>query len=167
MSEIDRDGLSEEFDIDNVESEVKEMVRQFDDSEEANIEEILLQNVNRTNRILDRIEHEINNGNFSSRISEVASQLVNSVTNAAAQISSDRYNTEYLQLRQSIVQLEKMKLNLREKSQNAGKANVTNQNIIVTDRESLLKFLKGDKEEAKKIKSIEQKQIEQKGGINE
>lgn len=164
MSEIDREGLSEEFDIDCVESEVKEMVRQFDDGEEADIENILLQNVNRANRILDRIEHEINAGNFSSRISEVASQLVNSVTNAAAQISSDRYNTDYLQLRRSIVQLERMKLDLKRTDQNAGKANVTNQNIIVADRESLLKFLKGEETDTKKLKPVQQKQIEEKGG---
>lgn len=164
MAEINRDQLSEEFDIDNVESEVKEMVKQFDESEEANVEEILLQNVNRANRILDRIEHEIDNGNFSSRISEVASQLVNSVTNATAQISTDRYNTEYLQLRNSIVQLEKMKVRLKENEKGVGKANVTNQNIIVTDRESLLKFLKGGKEEAKKLKPVEQKQIKEEGG---
>jgi hypothetical protein len=167
MTEINRDQLSDEFDIDNIETEVKEMVKQFDESEEADVEEILLQNVNRANRVLDRIEHEIGNGNFSSRISEVASQLINSVTNAATQISADRYNTDYLQLRRSIVQLEKMKLELKKNESSVGKANVTNQNIIVTDRESLLKFLKGEKEKAKKLKPVEQKQIEEKGGKDE
>lgn len=161
MAEIDRDQLSEEFDIDNVESEVKEMVEQIDSSGN-DVEYVLAQNINRANRILDRIEHEINNGNFSARISEVASQLVNSVTGAASQISSGRYNTEYLQLRRSVVELEKMKLGLKYDN-DAGKANVTNQNIIVTDRESLLKLLKG--EETKKLGYV--KQIENKGENDE
>lgn len=160
MANLNRNGLADEFNIENIETEVKQMVKQFNESDHANIEEILVQNVNRANRVLDRIEHEINNGNFNARISEVASQLINSVTNAASQISSDRYNTNYLQIRKSIVQLEKMKLDLKRGE--SGNSKITSQNIIVTDRESLLNLLK----ENKQIEQSNQKMIE-KGGNNE
>lgn len=153
MPELNKGKLSEVFDI---EEEINNVVSSLENSSDPDI--ILKDNIDRANRILDRLEIEMNTGNFSARMSEVAGQLINAVTNASSQILTDKYNMSYLQLRRSIVKLKEAEMRLKIQP----RGGILNQNIIVTDRESLLEFLgKGD------IKQLQNVKEDNDGGIKD
>jgi len=153
MPELNKGKLSEVFDI---EEEINNVVSSLENSSDPDI--ILKDNIDRANRVLDRLELEMNTGNFSARMSEVAGQLINAVTNASSQILTDKYNMSYLQLRRSIVKLKEAEMRLKIQP----RGGILNQNIIVTDRESLLEFLgKGD------IKQLQNVKEDNDGGIKD
>ena len=141
--ELDRKGLSEEFDIDYLKAENKKL-----EKSSKNAEESLEDNVERANRILDMVETELENGNFSARLVEVAGQIMNTVTNANKEtIANINYKT-YLQIREKLIQYKYDELEAKKNKMKIP----TNQNIIVTTREDVLKIL-----------NKENKQIEDKG----
>jgi len=100
-------------------------------------DEILKSNIDRANRILDNVETIMCDG-VDARMVEVAGQLINAVTNAATQIMGDFHNITNLQLKRDALELKNRELEMK---MDLGKK-PTNQNLIVTDRESLLKILK-------------------------
>ena len=92
MPELNRERLSDVFDINNnppkiIEPVVLEPTIHKDGNE---VEEDLKGNIDRANRILDLVEEELENGNFSSRLVEVAGQLVNAVTNASKELDEQK-----------------------------------------------------------------------------
>jgi len=136
--EIDRRGLSEEFDIEYIRAENKKLKVQS-----KNAEESLEENVERANRILEMVEGELNEGNFSARMVEVAGQIMNTITNANKEIiTSINYKT-YLQIREKLLQYKYDELKTKENI----KKSLPNQNIIVTTREDVLKILNQDKKQ--------------------
>ena len=138
MSELNRQGLSEEFDLEKVENQP--IVPLYEEGEDP--DEIIKKNIDRANRILDQVEDELVNGNFSARLVEVASKTMDSITNAVSQIQSTVYNNDYLQLKARVIELKEEELEYKVK--NLKKPNVGSQNIIFTDRESVLKALKNN-----------------------
>ncbi|MFT7880922.1 MAG: hypothetical protein ABXS91_11080, partial [Sulfurimonas sp.] len=98
--------------------------------------------------ILDLVEIEMANGNFSARMVEVASKMIDSVSSATTQLQSSSYNDEYLQVKQRVVDLKEREFEHKVKQVRDGSDGpVRNQNIIFTDRESVLKALKGNKKQ--------------------
>ncbi len=112
---------------------------------------IIKANIERANNMLDRVEDEMDRGNFNSRMVEVFSKLVDSVTTAASQIQSSSYNSDYLVLKEKLAALKEIEVKAKVKNITSGgggthKTEIENQqNIIVTDRESILKVLKEGK----------------------
>jgi hypothetical protein len=156
MSDLNRKSLEEEFGIDF--SDDDEII---DIDQEGNILEkekvmnavkILESNIERANKILDRVEEEIDKGNFSSRLVEVAGQLINSVTNASKEMISDKNYNRYLQIREKAVLLERVKIRLKNKQL----SRPVNQNIIIASREDILERLEDKREK----ESCNQKQTE-------
>jgi hypothetical protein len=139
MSELDRQGLSEEFDLEKVENQPIAPII-YEEGEDP--DEIIRDNIKRANRILDFTEEELYNGNFSARLVEVLSRTMDSITNAVSQIQSTVYNQDYLQLKARVIELKEEELEYKVK--NLKKPNVGSQNIIFTDRESVLKALKNN-----------------------
>ena len=139
MKDINDKCLSEEFNMEYVEAEVKEVREELSGDDIP--DQILFANVLRANRILDKLE-ECQEGkkNFSTRAAEVAGQLINAVTQATSQIMSDNYNKGYLQLRQDLVKLKELEIKIKQRAISAPR----NQNLILADRESVLKFLQGE-----------------------
>ena len=135
MPELNRNKLEDVFDIESAEKEISSLPMADEDS----ADDIIKENIIRANRILDTVEDEMLNGNFSARMCEVASKLIDSVTGAASQIQNNTYNNEYLLLREKLVELKRIETE-RKVSMAAG-GNTTNQNIIVTDRQSILDIL--------------------------
>lgn len=145
MSFFNRQGLEGEFDmpeatIEDIEQEVDEFEREWE--QENMPQEKIKDNIERANEILDTILSEINGGNMEPRMFEVAGQLVNSVTAAAKELMSDENYKRYLQLREEMVKLKKIEI---DKKFNRG-PNVTNQNLIITNREDLLKIIGSPKQ---------------------
>jgi len=137
MAELDRQGLSGEFDLEKVENQPLTPVFNGDDPDE-----IIKNNIERANRILDQVEDELVNGNFSARLVEVAAKTMDTITNAVSQIQSTVYNNDYLQLKDRMLQLKEEEL--QYKITNLKSPSIGSQNIIFTDRESVLKALKNN-----------------------
>jgi len=147
MVQLNRKNLAEEFNLNYVEEEVKEVREEMSASNLP--DEILINNIKRANRILDKIESEFEMNNFSARLCEVASQLINSVTAASSQIMTDEYNKAYLQIRRDIVKLKEREIQIKQLAAGTPKE----QNLIVTDRETILQVLKKN---SKPLEQIEE-----------
>jgi len=158
MPELDIKRLDEEFNIESIEKDAKEIKQDLENIEVSdNPQEILKDNIARANRILNMVEKTMESrekGGFSAALVEVAGQLINSVTNSANQIIASQYNEQFIDIKQQIIDLKAIELKIRAKQldlrRNGG---VTKQQIIVTDRESIMKILK----DGKKRLQIEEK----------
>ena len=133
---IDEKKLSDVLNIEYVEEEVEEITTNL--SNDKTPTEILFDNIDRANNLLDIIEHEIDTGNMSARMAEVAGQLINSVTGTTSQIMTDKYNTNYLKIRENIVKIKEYEVKL--KAQGLG-AQGGNRELIIATREDVLKIL--------------------------
>ncbi len=141
--ELDRTGLADTFNMDEIEREVDRLTL----VSSTDPEEVIKENIDRANRILDRVETEIDNGNFSARMVEVAAGMINTVTNSGKEVMANINYKRYLQIREAMIQYKYDEL---ESKKTQFRNAPTNQNIIVTDREHLMKLLDG---EPKKIET--------------
>lgn len=141
--ELDRKELSKEFDIEYIKAENKKLEKQS-----KNAEESLEENIERANRILDMVEGELNEGNFSARLVEVAGQIMNTITNTSKETLANINYKTYLQIREKLIQYKYDELKSKKNKMNTP----INQNIIVSNRKDIMKILSGDT-----------KQIEDKG----
>jgi hypothetical protein len=142
--ELNRNNLSDVFDMGDIESEVERLTLVSD----TDPEEVLKENIERANRILDRVEQEIEGGNMTARMVEVAGNILNTVTNSSKEIMANINYKKYLQIRQDMV---KYKYNELEAKQ-AKFRSPTSQNIIVSNREDIMKLLSGETKEIEKSK---------------
>ncbi len=140
MPKINDEKLSEHLNIDAVEAEVVEILDSLDiNTTRKSPDLVLSENIERANRILDIMEiNAIDDRKISARKAEVMAQLINAVTNAATSIVSDDYNREYLQIRRDVILLKEKELRIRE----IGAGTPGTQQLIIADRESILKVLK-------------------------
>lgn len=140
MTLLDRENLESEFNVasEPIEPEIldDEFENEWDD--ENNPRTIIKDNIDRANAILDKVELEINSGNFSARLVEVAGNIINSITVASKELISDENYKQYLVLREKLVKYKKIEVDWKV----SGRTNkVTNQNLILTNREDLLKLM--------------------------
>ena len=146
MPELDIDNLEESF---GLTGDVKEKAPSEIDTFMESVpipdeDDIIKSNIDRANRMLDRVEDEMDRGNFNARMVEVFAKLVDSVTSAASQIQSSAYNNDYLILRQKLAELKEMEVKAKVKGLAKGNTQIGSQNIIMSDRESILKLIKGE-----------------------
>jgi hypothetical protein len=123
-------------------------------------EDILKGNIKKANIILDKIQEEIANGNFTARMVEVAGNIINSITAASKEIITDKNYKQYLKIRDGLKKLKEREVVIKERI--GGRTSTTNQNIIVTSREDLLKIMGSPEQEPIKIGEGNIKQIEEK-----
>jgi hypothetical protein len=147
---LDREGLTDIFEMAEVQPTVMDPVDEFSDAisnidfntDRVDPKVALEENIEKANNILDLVIAEVANGNFSARLVEVAGQIINSITNASKEMITGSHNVAYLQLREKMLELKRVEIEMKKtKSQRP-----TNQNIIISDRESILKFLDNDVE---------------------
>ena len=150
MAELDLENLADEF---GIESEVEDFKIDVEKHlERININEpdgILIENLAKANAILDRIIYEMNSGKFSARMVEVSSQIMNLVAGITGQMYKKISEEKSLQMKQNMLELKQKMLKINNGAKN--------QNIIITDRETVLRFLK---------EGQDQKQIENKEEYN-
>jgi len=132
--EINRQNLADEFNMGDIENEVGRLTI----VSSADPVEIIQENIERANRILDRVEEEMENGNFTARMVEVASAMMNTVTSSSKEIMANINYKKYLQIREAMI---KYKYDELESKKTQFRGSQTNQNIILTDREHLMKLL--------------------------
>jgi hypothetical protein len=150
---LDRQNLEEEFNMqDNQHDETIELEPEVSESgpdkfeeeweKENNPRNIIRDNIERANKILDTVEEELNNGNITARLVEVATGLINSVTQASKELITDENYQVYLQIRNRMLLLKDKEIEMKRKKKEAPK----NQNLIIASREDVLKLLKEPKE---------------------
>ena len=143
MSDINDKSLEEDFHLTG--NYVPDETTFFRDIPTNDGEDIIKKNIERANDMLDRVEEEMDRGNFSPRMVEVFSKLIDNVTTAATQIQSSTYNNDYLILRQKLAELKELEVKAKVKSLTSGNnQKIGSQNIILSDRESILKMIRGD-----------------------
>lgn len=112
---------------------------------------ILQHNIDRANRILDIAEEEMSRGNFAARTVEVCGQLINAVTTAVNSIMGDGYKQEEIRQKDEALKLKEREIELKQvikKTKEGGEGgNVTNNNLIVTDRETIMDMIKNPNRE--------------------
>jgi len=138
--EMNRETLAETFDMSDIERDLSKLTIVSSNDPV----EVIQENIERANRILDRVEQEIENGNFTARMVEVASAMMNTVTTSGKEIMADLNYKKYLHLRELMIQYKYDEL---ESKKTRLQHSTTNQNIILTDREHLMKLLDGEKKE--------------------
>jgi hypothetical protein len=134
IMEINRQSLADEFNMEDIENEIGRLTI----VSSADPVEIIQENIERANRILDRVEEEMENGNFTARMVEVASAMMNTVTASSKEIMANINYKKYLQIREAMI---KYKYDELESKKTQFRGSQTNQNIILTDREHLMKLL--------------------------
>lgn len=103
-------------------------------------DEIIYDTIDRANKLLDKLELEIES-DATARLFEVASALINSITQASNSIiGSDQHNDDIL-IKQKTLELKERETAIKEAIGNQGKV-TTNNNMIVTSREDIIKLLK-------------------------
>lgn len=160
---LDRRNLEEEFDMAPIEAEVVEedTPDPFEQEweEENDPRTSIKENIERANSILDLVEEELRNGNFTPRLVEVAAGLINSVTAAGKELLTDEYNKKYLQIRQRLVELKKEEVEIKKLKVEKPR----NQYNIIATREDVLKILNEDK----RPKQIEESSVDSNSEENE
>jgi hypothetical protein len=155
--EINIDALAEEFNLDSQDASFDDCqinVNSLTADKPMDPDEVLSTNVNKANAILDRVIIEINRSGMTPRLGEVASQLISTINQAVSQVYTKSNELDGILLRKRLVELREREVIVKEKlSQLTSNSDGTvNNNLIVTDRETVLRLLKENKD---KIKMIE------------
>lgn len=145
MPTLDREGLREEFNMTN-EVQVLEPVEEENTIDEFELEwddetadgTVLRSNIDKANALFDRISTEMDGGNFSARMVEVAGQIINSITTASKVLIDDTNYNKYLDIRKALALLKRKEVEIRYLK--GGRK--TNNNLIIASREDVLKMLK-------------------------
>ena len=146
MPELDRQGLENEFNLTEPDQEPIELEPVYDEPDPFELEwesekedaSILRKNIERANEILDRIQEEMTNGNFSARMVEVAGNIINSITSASKVLMDDTNYNKYIDIRKSLALLKKREVEIKELK---GHRPRSNNNLIIASREDVLKLI--------------------------
>jgi hypothetical protein len=142
MANLDLDALAEEINLPKDLLEEPETYRMVPEMriEKTDISEpdkIISNNISKANAILDHVMTQIENGDDSAKMIEAVSKLIDSINNSTSQLYGNQFNIANLQLKAKALQLKERQIGMIEKT-----GGVKNQNVIFTDRETMLKMLK-------------------------
>jgi hypothetical protein len=101
-----------------------------------------LENINRANRFLDKIEDDItgDRGTYTASLIEACGRLIDSVTSAANSITGASYNSEILKQKERDLDIKEKKLLVGNIVKGAENVTVNN-NSLVMNREDLMKMI--------------------------
>lgn len=131
---IDRNGLQDEFDMEPVEDEIKDITKNIVEGPM----ETLKENISKANTVIDILMHEMENGNLSARIAEVSGQLINCITNASKEIISGTNYSAYLHIKEKMLELKRMEIEIKQKKLEKPGGDT---GLIIADRETILRLL--------------------------
>jgi hypothetical protein len=158
---IDIDNLANEFNMDNTFNQ-EELERNAIDIGEAiridhssNPDKVISDTIGKANAILDRVILEINNSGMTPRLGEVAGQLIQAINTAAGQVYTKDFNFGSLHIKQKMLELKKREIDIKERlsEKSTGCPSTVNQNLIITDRETVMKMLRESKEQIKMLEN--------------
>ncbi|NCD07312.1 MAG: hypothetical protein EOL97_14460 [Spirochaetia bacterium] len=137
--------LSDCFDIEEARKELDQIQEDIDNEETPN--DILKSNVERAQRLLDRIEDEWAGGVTADTIKlvDIASKLITCITQAANSMITNDIGMETTNQKQEYLDLKKLEFEMRKEKvtqgdKSASTINNTQNNVYVTSREDILKL---------------------------
>ena len=153
--------------IDNQIQTIQEMKNALQESmdkrnEMEDPDNIIYRNIDRANKFLDILEDKINNREKGqkdgiARLFEVSAQLINAITTATGNIIGGQKDDMEYQYKLQLLELKNKELTIKQAINTGGKGgNTTNQQIIVSDRESILDLIYNQK----KIEENTEKDVE-------
>ena len=161
--QVDLDELDKLFGIDNtniiekegelVDVETGEILKEVNDmrKEIATIEEslpdvdkIITDNIERANRILDKVEDAIVRGDYTASMIDAVGKLIDSVTSAATSITGISYNNEVLRQKDRDLDRKEKELAVKQLVKGEQGTQITNNNLIM-NREDLMKLISDSK----------------------
>jgi hypothetical protein len=155
---VDLDALAHEFnmDIDEALPAVEDITPEALIADRLSDPDLVIStNINKANAILDRVIEEINRSGMSPRLGEVAGQLIATINQAVSQIYTKEFDMSGLRIKHKMLLLKEREVRLKELTTiPSGQGNTVNQNIIVTDRETVLRLLKDNKSQIKQIEDV-------------
>jgi len=105
-------------------------------------DEIIYKNIERANRLLDLAEKALDAAGIDNRLLEVSGQLINSITAASGGISGNSYNQEVLAQKARELEFKERQLTIKNAIKgNTGNTIQTQNNIIVSTREDIMKMI--------------------------
>lgn len=120
--------------------ELKELQDELPDADQ-----ILVNNIARANRILDKIEDSIDRGVLTASMIEAAGRMIETVTSAANSITGIGYNAEVIRQKDRDLDRKERELLVKGLVKGAENVNITNNNLVM-NREELLSLIKSTKE---------------------
>lgn len=136
--------LSDCFDIEEARKELDQIQEDIDSEESPN--EILRMNVQRAQRLLDKIEDEWEAGVTADTIKliDIATKLITCVTQAANSMITNDIGLETTNQKQEYLDLKKLEFEMRKEKtmsdKSASTINNTQNNVYLTSREDILKL---------------------------
>lgn len=122
--------------ISNMRKEIQELSKNASPDPDS----ILHTNIERANRLLDKAEDSLETGGIDNRRLEVMSQLINAITTASSSIMGESYNQQVLENKTRELDIKEQQVLLKQTIKGEP-AQVTQNNLIVTNREDLLKMI--------------------------
>lgn len=126
-------------DIQNMRKEIEELSKKTSPDPDS----ILYDNIQRANRLLDKAEDSLDHGGIDNRRLEVMAQLINAITSASSSIMGESYNQQMLEHKERELDIKEQQILLKQ-TLKGEKANITQNNLIVTNREDLLKMINNE-----------------------
>lgn len=139
---LDLENLMKEFNLPEQPPESKPIPLELESVDPSDPDSIVAATISKANYVLDLLLEKMQT-DFSPRMAEASSLLINAINNSTTQLFTKQFNVEQLKLKIEGLKLREKQLALIAGAQASG--NVGSQNIIFTDRETLLKFLKDGK----------------------
>jgi len=150
MGDVSMSSLNDEFDVEGVEIEIEEFKETISHAKEIkDPNKVLSALVDKAGTFLDMIERESVNGAISARYMEVANQLIgtiNGIINSTLANDSLLYNDNlkqvYIQQKNRALDQKDNEIRIKELYYKGKTTDKTiNNNMLITDRESIIKFL--------------------------
>jgi hypothetical protein len=113
--------------------------------QEPSPEEIIRANIQKANDFLDRVLAG-NSGDYSPRIIETTSRLIDSITNAADKLITASNDFLGLELKRDIIALKEKEILLSKTREGISQGDTNITNVIITTREEILKTIKEQKQ---------------------
>lgn len=138
--------------VEEMRDTLKEEEKKVKDSKE-DPDDILYRNIERANALLDNLQQSITEGNNEPRMFEVAGQLINAITTASSSIVGVTQHDDEMEYKQKWLEYKEKELAIKQAMKGGGNKEALGEggyqqnNIIVTDRESLMDFIKSGKQE--------------------
>jgi hypothetical protein len=145
--------LEEEFNIDTATEEIVSSIENMSVVPDINeADKLLAENIYKANLLLDKVVDEAQREGITPRMAEVGSYLANAVTVAVEKIYTKNFQNSSLQIKHRMLNLKEkeLELKLRALELHAGRPTVQH-NVIIADRESVLKLLKENREKRQEL----------------
>jgi len=140
--------------IQQMKTDIQESIKNKEDNEDP--DNILYKNIDRANKFLDILENEVTKEDPNektkekkniARLFEVSAQLINAITTATSSIAGSHKDEMEYEYKLQLLEIKNKELEIKSAIQGGGSQGNTTNNLIISDRESIIDMIQGKKKE--------------------